>query len=147
MAPFPAAGASTWPPLSPRRYSIRVAGWHWMLCLRSPSPRTLRCRLPRVLDRDVEAFDDLVAPGLPGRAPGGAVEVELLIERHRRRVVDPELVDALIELEPALGLHDGLGLVDHAVEVGVVVIREDLAGAEQRHIHRLRVVRARAPAD
>src|SRR5258706_13089389 len=96
----PSAGASTWPPLSPRRHSIRVAGWHSMLCLRSPSPRTLRYRLACVLDRDVEAFDDLVAPGLPGRAPGGAVEVELLIERHRRRVVDPKLVDAFIRLDP-----------------------------------------------
>src|SRR5262249_26164351 len=77
-----------------------------------------------VLERHLEGFDLLVASGLPVEPLAGPVEVQLLVERHCRRVLEPQLVDPVVDLEALLLVHRPLRLVHHAVEVGVVVVRE-----------------------
>src|SRR5205807_8081493 len=46
-----------------------------------------------LFERHVVGLDQLVAAGLPVEPLARPVEVELLIERHRRHVVEPQLVD------------------------------------------------------
>src|SRR6266446_4433750 len=82
-----------------------------------------------LFERHVVGLDQLVAAGLPVEPLARPVEVELLVERHRRHVVDPELVDPVVDGEPLLLVHLGLRLVHHAVEVRVAVVAEVAAGA------------------
>src|ERR1700730_14097247 len=48
---------------------------------------------PVLLERHVEGLDALVAPRLPGESLARAIEIELLVQRHRGHLLDPELVD------------------------------------------------------
>src|SRR2546429_6752190 len=100
-----------------------------------------------VLERHVVRLEPLVAPRLPVESLGDAVEIDLLVERHRRHLLDPEPIDAVVLLEALLFVHDRLRLVDHPVEVLVQPVHEDPGRPEERHVDRLGVHRARPPAD
>src|SRR2546425_8030286 len=71
--------------------------------------------LLRLPERHAEGLDDLVAASFPVDPLADPVEVELLVERHRRHLLDPEAVDPVVLLEALLVVHDRLGLVDHTV--------------------------------
>src|SRR6267378_7578320 len=100
-----------------------------------------------LLDRHLRGLDALVAARLPADPLARAVEVELLVEGRGRGVLDPQLVDLMIEGQPLLFVHLLLRGVHEAVEVRVRVRTEVAAGAEQRAVHRLGVDGRRAPAD
>src|SRR2546425_543525 len=100
-----------------------------------------------LLERHGERLDDLVAPGLPVDPLADSVQIDLLVERHRGRLLDPELVDPVVLLEALLVVHDRLRLVHHPVELFVVPVHEDTGRLEQRHVEGLGVHRPRAPAD
>src|SRR5438552_8926394 len=102
---------------------------------------------PLLVERHVEGLDALVASRLPAESLALAVQIELLVQRHRGHLVDPELVGAVIDGQTLLLVHLGLGLVDHAVEVGVVVVAEVAPRPEERGVHGLRVHGRRAPPD
>src|SRR5437867_5757503 len=53
-------------------------------------------RLLALFDRHIVPLDALVAPRLPDHAFGGAVEVELLVQRHGGSVLDPQPVDLVV---------------------------------------------------
>src|SRR5438093_5262115 len=61
---------------------------------RSASLILLRWLL-RVLQRHIEPLDHLVASRLPHEPLVDTVEIDLLVERDRRHLLDPELVDAM----------------------------------------------------
>src|SRR5574341_2443174 len=86
-----------------------LGSWHSATELRPPGvsyiTRSRRPLLP-VLQAHVVGLDQLVTPRLPVEALGGAVEVELLVERHRGHLLDPEPVDPMILLEALLLVHD-----------------------------------------
>src|SRR5882672_1863043 len=127
-----------------------LGSWHSATELRPPGApylTTIRAGLFPVLERHGVGLQHLVAPRLPVEALVHAVEVDLLVERHRRHLVDPELVDPVILLEALLLVHDRLRLVDHAVEVLVVPVHEDAGGLEERVVHGLGVHRSGPPAD
>src|SRR5881628_170278 len=73
---------------------------------------TVASALLPVLERHRVGLEHLVAPRLPVESPAHAVEIHLLVERHRRQFVEPELVDPVVLLEAILLVHDGLCLVD-----------------------------------
>src|SRR4030095_2117337 len=100
-----------------------------------------------VLERHGIGLEHLVAARLPGETLAHAVEVDLLVEGHRRQLVDPELVDPVVLLQALLLVHDGLGFVEHPVEVLVVPVDEDARRLEEGAVHSLGVHRAGAPAD
>src|SRR6266849_5437690 len=100
-----------------------------------------------LVERHVEGLDALVAPRLPVESLARAVQIELLVQRDRGHLLDPELVDAVIRGQALLLVHLRLGLVDHAVEVGVVIVAEVAARAEEGRVDGLRVDGGRAPAD
>src|ERR1700730_8146027 len=100
-----------------------------------------------LVERHVEGFDALVAPRLPVESLARAVQIELLVQRYRGHLLDPELVDAVIRGQPLLLVHLGLGLVDHSVEVGIGIVAEVPARPEQGRVHGLRVDGGRAPTD
>src|SRR5439155_2250156 len=129
----------------PARSSL--GSWHSATELRPPGERHLTVRSAALLERHVVGLDQLVAARLPVEPAAGPVEVDLLVERYGRLVVQPQLVDAVVLLQALLVVHDRLRLVHHPVEVGVVVVREQVARAEERHIDALGVERALAPAD
>src|SRR5438093_11418062 len=55
--------------------------------------------LAAVLERHVVGLDQFVAARFPVELAAGAVEIDLLVERHRRLILDPELVDPVDLLE------------------------------------------------
>src|SRR5438477_200265 len=81
--------------------------------------RATMTALLAVLDSHLRGFDALVAARLPADPLARAVEVELLVERRGRGVLDPQLVDLVIEGEPLLLDHLLLRGVHEAVEVRV----------------------------
>src|SRR5262245_35221936 len=100
-----------------------------------------------VLEGHVVGAEQLVAPRLPGYPLVGAVEVDLLVERNGRHLLDPQLVDAVVLGEALLLVHLRLRFLDHAVEVVVVPVDEDVGRLEERHVDRLGVHGGMAPAD
>src|SRR3990167_3583427 len=100
-----------------------------------------------LLERHVVGLEQPGAPRLPAEPLVDSVEVELLVERRRGGVLDPELVDPAVLLEALLLVHDRLRLVRHPVELGVVIVRQDAPRAEERHVDGLGVHGRRAPAD
>jgi hypothetical protein len=99
------------------------------------------------MSRHVVALDAFVAARLPLESSRDAVQIELLVERHGGRGLHPEAVDALVQLEAPRGVHRALRLIDHPVEVGVVVVAEDIPRPEQRHVDQLGVVRRCSPPE
>src|SRR2546422_10969712 len=85
-----------------------------------------------LLERHGERLDDLVAPRFPVDPLADSVQIELLVERHRGRLLDPELVDPVVLLEALPVVHDRLRLVHHPVELLVVPVHEDAGRLEQR---------------
>src|SRR5437773_1115981 len=83
--------------------------------------RATMTALLAVLDRHLRGLDALVAARLPADPLARAIEVELLVEGRGRGVLDPELVDLVIEGEPLLLVHLLLRGVHEAVEVRVRV--------------------------
>src|SRR5437762_5353158 len=79
-----------------------------------------------LLQRHIVGSDQLVAARLPHEPLVRAVEVDLLIERNRGRLLDPQLVDPLILGEALLLVHHRLRLFHHSVEVLVVPVDEDV---------------------
>src|SRR6266851_10001627 len=71
-------------------------------CIRSAR---LRLRLAVLLERHVVGLDQLVAARLPDEPLGRSVQVHLLVERHRRHLLDPQLVDPVIRGQPLLLVH------------------------------------------
>src|SRR5438445_9705720 len=127
-----------------------LGSWHSATELRPPGDSyltTIRAALFPVLERHRVGLEHLVAARLPVQTLAHAIEVDLLVERHRRHLVDPELVDPMVLLEALLLVHDGLGFVEHPVEVLVVPVDEDPRRLEQRAVDGLGVHRAGAPAD
>src|SRR5207253_8281394 len=59
-----------------------------------------------LLQGHVVGLDHFVTASLPGHALVDAVQVDLLVERHGRHLLDPELVDAVVLLEALLLVHD-----------------------------------------
>src|SRR5262249_60463694 len=114
--------------------------------VRSAPAEPWRSSSPILLDRHVVRFDEFVAARFPVEPLGGAVEVELLIERHGGGVLDPELVDLVVLGQALLLVHDRLRLVEEAIELRIAVGREIVAGPEQGAIDRLCVHRRRPPA-
>src|SRR5438874_8132586 len=102
---------------------------------RTPPYPGHRSRLLAVLDRHLRRLDPLVAARFPGDPLARAVEVDLLVERRRGGVIDPELVDLVIEGQPLLLVHLLLRRVEQTIEIGVGVCAEIAAGAEQRTVH------------
>src|SRR5215813_2479267 len=119
----------------------------WDRTERPGPPCTAPERLPRLLQRHVVGLDQLIASGLPADALVRAIEIDLLVERGRCLFVEPELVDPVVLGEPLLLVHHGLRLVDHAVEVRVVVVAEQAPGAEERHVDALGIHHGLPPAD
>src|SRR3989475_3842253 len=128
-----------------------LGSWHSATELRPPgasySTHRRATTLLRLPERHAEGLDDLVAASFPVDPPADPVEVELLVERHRRQLLDPEAVDPVVLLEALLVVHDRLGLVDHTVELLVLPVYEDAGRLEQRHVDVLGVGRPHAPAD
>src|SRR5881409_995385 len=128
-----------------------LGSWHSATELRPPGASYTTHRraatLLRLPERHAERLDDLVAASPPVDPLAYPVEVELLVERHRRHLLDPEAVDPVVLLKALLVVHDRLGLVDHTVELLVVPVHEDAGRLEQRHVHILGVGRPHAPAD
>src|SRR5882724_2093957 len=114
---------------------------------RAPPPWPPVSTLLAVLERHLRGLDALVAARLPADALARAVEIELLVERRGGGVLDPELVDLMIERQPLLLVHLLLGGVEQPVQIRVGVRPEVAARAEQRPIDRLGVDGRRAPAD
>src|SRR5262249_46380226 len=98
------------------------------------SSQTPPPRLFPILERHGVGLEPLVAARLPVETLAHAVQVDLLVERHRRHLFDPELVDPVVLLETLLLVHDGLGFVEHPVEVLVLPVHEDARRLERRPI-------------
>src|SRR4030095_5828105 len=109
--------------------------------------RRSRSTLLPVLERHRVGLEHLVASRLPVEALAHAVEIDLLVERHRRHLLEPELVDPVVLLQALLLVHDRLRLVDHPVEVLVVPVYEDPWRLEERAVDGLGVHRVGSPAD
>src|SRR2546422_2227342 len=128
-----------------------LGSWHSATELRPPGASHITHRraatLLRLPERHAEGLDDLVASSFPVDPLADPVEVELLVERHRRHLLDPEAVDPVGLLEAVLVVHDRLGLVDHTVELLVVPVHEDARRLEQRHASVLGGGRPHAPTD
>src|SRR5438128_6919654 len=75
-----------------------------------------------LLERHGERLDDLVAPRFPVDPLADSVQIELLVERHRGRLLDLVLVDPVVLLEALAVVHDRLLLVHHPVEFFVVLV-------------------------
>src|SRR5262245_46358442 len=105
-----------------------LGSWHSATELRPPGAPYLTPIGPAlfpVLERHVVGLQHLVAARLPVHALGDAVEIDLLVERHRRHLLDRGAVDPVVLLQSLLLLHDRLRLVDHAIEVVVLPVHED----------------------
>src|SRR2546422_6083107 len=73
-----------------------LGSWHSATELRPPGApylTTIRSALFPILERHGVGLEHFVAPRLPVEPLAHSVEVDLLVERHRRHLVDPELVD------------------------------------------------------
>lgn len=88
----------------------------------------------RVFQADLPGFDDLVATGLPHEALVDAVQVDLLVEGHRGQVVEPETVDAVVLIEALFSFMIVYASSIMRVEFRAGVVRQDIAGAEERYI-------------
>src|SRR5262244_3102604 len=86
---------------------------------RPATPILQRSALPLfpVLERHGVGLEHLVAARLPVEPLAHAVEVDLLVERYCRHLVDPEFVDPVVLLQALLLVHDGLSFIEHPVEV------------------------------
>src|SRR6266566_2793902 len=127
-----------------------LGSWHSATELRPPGvaySTTDRPPLLPVLERHVVGLDELVAARLPVETLGRAVEVELLVERDRGGVLDPQLVDLVVLGQPLLLVHDRLRLVEEAIELGIAVAGEVRACPEERSVDRLGIECGRAPPD
>src|SRR5258705_9477563 len=105
-----------------------LGSWHSATELRPPGDSYLTPTglvLFPVLEGHVVRLQHLVAARLPVEALRDAVQIDLLVERHRRHFLDPQLVDPVILLEALLVVHDRLRLVDHVIEVLVEPVHED----------------------
>src|SRR5215510_2470669 len=105
-----------------------LGSWHSATELRPPGASYLTPTGPTlfpVLQRHSVRLQHLVAACLPVEALGDPVEIDLLVERHRRHLLDPEAVDPVVLLQPLLLVHDGLRFVDHPVEVLILPVHED----------------------
>src|SRR5438034_5380197 len=72
-----------------------------------------------LLQGHVVGLNHFVAARPPDHTLVDAVQIDLLVERHGRHLLDPELVDAVVLFEAFLLVHDRLRLVEHPVEVVV----------------------------
>src|SRR5215470_20339940 len=134
--PTTRAPTSISPRRSARRSTRSSPGWP-AACGSSP-----RCGRPwspggrryGLFDRHVVGANQLVAARLPGQAPVGAVEIDLLIERDRGYFLDPQLVDLLVLRVALLLVHLRLRFLDHPVEVLIEPVHEDPGRLEERHV-------------
>src|SRR5499425_2781331 len=88
-----------------------LGSWHSATELRPPGAPYLTptgVALFSVLQGHGVRLQHLVAPRLPVEALGHPVEIDLLIERYGRHLLDPELVDPMVLLQALLLVHDGL---------------------------------------
>src|SRR5207245_8896012 len=80
-----------------------LGSWHSATELRPPGAPYLtptRSMLFPILERHAVRLQHLIAPRLPIEPLGDTIEVDLLVERHRRHHLDPEPVDPVILLQP-----------------------------------------------
>src|SRR2546425_4225054 len=106
-----------------------LGSWHSATELRPPgasySTHRRAATLLRLPERHAEGLDDLVAASFPVDPLADPVEVELLVERHRRHLLDPEAVDPGGLLEALLVVPDRLGLVRRTGELLLFAVHED----------------------
>jgi hypothetical protein len=90
---------------------------------------------PRFAERHVVALDPLVTSRFPDDALGHAVEIDLLVERHGRCVVDHDPIHAVEKLRTPSWIHALLCRVVHAVARRDSETRPGPAGLSRSVLH------------